>query len=36
MEKIAAASAGIIIAAAAIYWTAQIIGVFEFLEMAYG
>lgn len=36
MEKIAAIVSGAIIASAVIYWTIQVIGVFEFLEMAYG
>lgn len=36
MEKIAAVSAGAIIISAILYWTIQIVGVLEFLELAYG
>ena len=35
-EKIALASSGVIIAGAVIYWIVQIIGVIEFLQLAYG
>lgn len=36
IEKVAAGAACAIIASAVIYWAFQIVGVFEFLEMAYG
>lgn len=36
IEKVAAVSASAIIIAAVVYWAIQIIGVMEFLELAYG
>jgi hypothetical protein len=36
IEKVAAVSAGAIIISAVVYWTIQVVGMLEFLELAYG
>lgn len=36
LEKVALGASSVIIAAAVVYWTIQIVGVIEFLQLAYG